>query len=147
MKKIISVLITLIMVFGIFSTAVFSAAVTTQGIDENGILTYSENFNTGAADSKTSWQSDAGNTNAGAITLYNGGNTKTVLVTDGGKRLRFSAQEKKNDGTSKSYPSVTVNLKKANVINSIADAKKYKVKFRFGIWGRSGASKSFTMLD
>ena len=118
MKK-LSLIVIAAMVTGMFSSAASAETVNTKGISADGLTTYSYGFEDCTA-------TDTYTNNTNGIYYYAAG-AKYVIRGNDGKYLEI---QQSNSGK---YSDLRVNLAKtdaAPLINSLADAKTYKVKFR-----------------
>ena len=121
MKK-LSLIVAAAMVTGMFSAVVSAETINTNGMSAEGLTTYSHDF-----EKDTVNQEYPNKTNG--ITWYrpSGAGTKFTIRGNNSKYLEMQQT------TAGKYPFIRVNLLKTDVaplINSLADAKSYKVKFR-----------------
>ncbi len=118
MKK-LSLIVAIAMLTGMFSSSAFAEKVDTKGITATGITTHKWDFQDYAA--------NATYTNDTNGIHYYAANAKYVIR---GNNTNYLEIQQSNTGK---YNDLRINLTKtdaAPLINSLADAKKYKVKFR-----------------
>lgn len=121
MKK-LSLIVAAAMVTGMFSAAVSAETINTNGMSAEGLTTYSYDFEKNTANGTYT-------NNTNGITWYRPSGAETKFIIRGNNSKYLEMQQT----TAGKYPFIRVNLLKtdaAPLINSLADAKSYKVKFR-----------------
>lgn len=114
------------MIIGVVPLSAFALETKTTSITDAGLVTYSENFETFAA------KEYSANTNIDSFRFsrQSTGHAKAVIQSDSGKYLELQALTTDNQSPTLKLFLYNDDSTTNPLVNSIADAKSYKVKFR-----------------
>ena len=135
MKK-LSLIVAAAMATGMFSAAVSAETVNTNGMSAEGLTTYSYDFEKDKVNSTYK-------SGANGITLHKPNGAAFTIKEDNNNKYLEMQQ------SIAGYPLIKVNLLKtdaAPLINSLADAKSYKVKFRMRFIPTTANKKMYMYL-